>query len=123
MSFMRGKSGERGRLAHPKWQLELCCQLHEHSRQDLSSAEFPSFQRRRARGRKREAQRHTQQHHSWSWVCATRVLCLPWSSRQLKQQPQIWEKQQEFIRGIRIMWPLLEQSRKPPAPGRQNAGK
>lgn len=48
-----------------KWQLEPCCQLHEHSRQDLTSAEFPGFQRRRARGRKREAQRHTQQHHSW----------------------------------------------------------
>lgn len=58
-----------------------------------------------------------------SWVCATRVLCLARSSGQLKQQPQIWEKQQEFIRGIRIMWPLLKQSRKPPALGRKNAGK
>lgn len=57
MSFMRGKSGERGRLAHPKWQLEPCCQLHEHSRRDLSSAEFPSFQRRREE--KRSSETHT----------------------------------------------------------------
>lgn len=84
ISSMRGKPGEGGRLADPKWQLEPCCQLQEHSRQDLTSAEFPSFQRRRARGRKREAQRHTQQHHSWELGLCNKGPVSGWELRAIK---------------------------------------
>ena len=95
--FTRGKSGGRSELAQTKWQMEPGSQLHEHSRQGFAKTEFPSFQGRRARGRKRGTRRRT--HNSiihGSWSCATRVLCLARSCRHLKQQPQISEKQQEF---------------------------
>lgn len=63
--FWRGKSGKRKYLAHTKWQMELVPPAAQVQQAGFHQHRIPQLPGEEGERRKRETQRHAQQHHSW----------------------------------------------------------
>lgn len=63
--YWRGKSGERRYLAHTEWQMEPVPPAAQVQQAGFHQHRIPWLPGEEGERRKRETQRHAQQHHSW----------------------------------------------------------